>query len=537
MTRVPFAKLVGAIHGGWRWWWDGTNSRDELARVALTLSIPLLLILWLYTLRHKTWKGTHPLPPGPRGLPLVGNLPFLGPNLHQCFSQYARTYGPIFKLHLGNKLFVVVSSPSIAKEVYRENDIIFSNHDQPIAARVISYNGSNLVRCPYGPTWRMLRRVFVNELLNSRILDARYRLRRLEIRRMVRNLYTKNGTAINVGEVAFATTLNLLTSMLCGGELEWETMGTEFRRAVVETVELMGRRNISDFFPFLAWFDLQGVEREIKERVSWLDRVYEAMIEERVRLDGAVGEGGEKGEERKDILSMLLRIRNDGDAEVPLTDANLKGLITDLLVGGTNTTSTTVEWVMAELMHHPDINRRARQELAAVVGGPDAAVEESHVPRLKYLRAVIKEALRLHPVVPLLVPRVPSEPCVLGGGYLIPAGARVVTNVWAIHTDPWLWDSSAEFRPERFLNEGGGGGGGAEFRYFPFGAGRRRCAGLALVERMLPLLVATLLHAFEWRVPEGVELDLCERPGVTMTKEKPVLAIPTPRFSNPDIYG
>lgn len=203
------------------------------------------------------------------------------------------------------------------------------------------------------------------------------------------------------------------------------------------------------------------------------------------------------------------------------------------MVGGTSTTSTTVEWVMAELMHHPDIDRRTRQELAAVVGGADSAVEEFHVPRLKYLRAVIKEALRLHPAVPLLVPRVPSEPCVLGGGYLVPAGARVVTNVWAIHTDPALWDSPAEFRPERFLNEGGG----LQFRYFPFGAGRRRCAGLPLVERMLPLVVATLLHAFEWRVPDGVDLDLCERPGITLTKEKPLLAIPTPRFSNPDIHG
>lgn len=203
------------------------------------------------------------------------------------------------------------------------------------------------------------------------------------------------------------------------------------------------------------------------------------------------------------------------------------------MVGGTSTTSITVEWVMAELMHRPDIDRKARQELAAVVGGPDTVVEESHVPRLWYLRAVIKETLRFHPVVPLLVPRVSSEPCVLGGRYLVPTGAHVVTNVWAIHTDPELWDSPAEFRPERFLNEGGG----AEFRYFPFGAGRRRCAGLPLVERMLPLVVATLLHAFEWRVPEGVELDLCETPGIILTKERPVRAVPTPRFSNPDTYG
>jgi len=203
------------------------------------------------------------------------------------------------------------------------------------------------------------------------------------------------------------------------------------------------------------------------------------------------------------------------------------------MVGGTSVTSTTVEWAMAELMHRPEIKQRVQQELEKVVGR-DHTVDESHIPKLHYLRAVIKESLRLHAVVPLLVPRVPSQPCLVSG-YLIPKGTRVVTNVWAIHMDPEVWDDPSEFRPERFLTRSTHGT--REFSFFPFGSGRRRCPGLPLVERMLPLVLATLLHAFEWQLPEGVNFDLCERPGVTLTKERPVLAIPTPRIATSELYN
>lgn len=200
------------------------------------------------------------------------------------------------------------------------------------------------------------------------------------------------------------------------------------------------------------------------------------------------------------------------------------------MVGGTSVTSTTVEWVMAELMHRPEIKLRAQEELERVVGR-DRPVNESHIPKLHYLRALIKESLRLHAVVPLLVPRMPSQHCVVGG-YLIPKDACVVTNVWAIHTDSRVWDSPSEFQPERFLTTKNM----RECCFFPFGLGKRKCAGLPLVNRMLPLVVATLLHAFEWQLPDEVKFDLCERPGVTLTKKNPVLVIPTPRIAISELY-
>ncbi|XP_020599986.1 uncharacterized protein LOC110039303 [Phalaenopsis equestris] len=507
----------------------------------LTSPIPSITLFTFFLLTFARYiiirnlPQTNPLPPGPRRLPLLGNLSLLLlPNLHHRLARLSLTYGPIMHLRVGTKLWIVISSPKIAKQIFTENDVDFSDHEQPIAAAVISYGGANLVRCPYGPTWRMLRRVFVHELVNAKSMaDAAMELRRSAMKRAVRGIWARGrgGVAINVGELAFEVSLNMLMSMLCGDvkSVGWRDGGKEFRRVMKETVELLGRQNVSDYFPVISGFDLQGIKREMMKRVAWLDRVYEDMIEERMKLrECRVGEdgGGGSGEEKKDLLWKLLKIRDGEEPRVRLSHIQLKALIMDFLVGGTTGTWTTIEWLMAELMHRPETYHRALNELDTVVGRR-RTVEESDIPHLPYLRSLIKETLRRHSVIPLLVPRVPSRPITVAG-YLIPAGARVVTNVWAIQNDPQVWHEPHEFRPERFLDGGEGEGVAGGFGFFPFGAGRRKCAGLPLAERMLPFVAASLLHLFEWRMGEGV--DMKGRTGVTLTKEKPLVALAVARF-------
>lgn len=195
-------------------------------------------------------------------------------------------------------------------------------------------------------------------------------------------------------------------------------------------------------------------------------------------------------------------------------------------MGGTAGVWSTIEWLMEELLQRPDIQCRALDELDTVVGR-SRAVQETDISRLPYIRCLLKETLRHHAVIPLLVPRVAVRPCIIAG-YLIPPGARVVTNVWAIHNDPEVWDEPNEFRPERFL--AGEGGRVGEFGFFPFGAGRRKCAGLPLAERTLPLVVASFIQLFEWRLAEGEIPDLSERSGVTLNKKSPLRAVAVPRF-------
>ncbi|XP_039166576.1 flavonoid 3'-monooxygenase CYP75B137-like [Eucalyptus grandis] len=194
-----------------------------------------------------------------------------------------------------------------------------------------------------------------------------------------------------------------------------------------------------------------------------------------------------------------------------------------------------VEWAMTELMQNRDVMNKVVHELMEVVG-EDEMVEEHHLPKLKYLNAVIKEALRLHPAGPLLLPRTPHASCVVGG-YMIPKGSNVFLNVGYIQRDPKIWDRPLEFRPERFLEDPNEYDlSGNNFTYMPFGSGRRVCAGLALAERMLPYILASLLHSFEWELPQGVELDLLEKFGLVVKKMKPLVAIPKPRLSSPELY-
>lgn len=200
-----------------------------------------------------------------------------------------------------------------------------------------------------------------------------------------------------------------------------------------------------------------------------------------------------------------------------------------MVVGGTDTASNTIEFAMAELLNSPQIMKKAQQEIDQVVGN-DNTVEESHLHKLHYLNNILKEVLRLHPVLPLLVPHSPSESCIIGG-YTIPKGSRVFINAWAIQRDPSIWENPTEFRPERFLDNKLDYSG-HDFSYIPFGSGRRICAGLPMAERTVMYFLASLLHSFNWELPVGEKLDVSEKFGIVLKKKVALVVVPTPRLSH-----
>ncbi|XP_010053416.1 flavonoid 3'-monooxygenase CYP75B137 [Eucalyptus grandis] len=508
----------------------------SLPHLLLLLSGIFAISCWAWR-RSAEKKSSPSLPPGPAGLPLVGNLPFLDPELHTYFTALARKYGPVLKLQLGKKLSVIVTSPATAREVLKDNDIMFANRDVPAAARAATYGGCSLVWTPYGPKWRMLRKVCALRLLSNQKLDSVYDRRRREVRKTVRYLKIRAGSPVNVGEQMFLTVLNVITSMLWGGTVqgeERERLGADFRQVVSDITDLLGKPNISDFYPGLAQFDLQGIERQMIGLAKRFDRIFEQMIEKKLKMEGEGGKGSlDGGEKSKDFLQFLLELKDEEDAKTPLTMTGLKALLMDMVVGGTDTSSNTIEFAMAEIMNKPGILSKIQQELEAVVG-KDNIVEESHIRRLPYLHAVMKETLRLHPATPLLVPHCPSADCTVGG-YMIPKGSRVFINAWAIHRDPSIWSNPLEFCPERFLDSKVDYGGN-DFNYMPFGAGRRICVGIAMAERMVLHSLATLFHSFDWKLPEGEKMDLTEQFGIVLKKKKPLVAIPSLRSSDPHFY-
>ncbi|KAI3453589.1 hypothetical protein Pfo_010252 [Paulownia fortunei] len=476
--------------------------------------------------------------PGPAN---SGYLPFLNPNLHHQFTELAHNYGPIYKLWLGSKLIVVISSPSLIKQVVRDQDTIFANRDPPVAA-LVATGGIDILWSPYGPYWRDMRKLFVREMLSNNNLQASYELRKEEVRKVIRNVNTKIGKPIEIGELIFLTELRVIMSLLWGGmmdEEERERLGAEFREKVSKLVDLLGKPNVSDFFPCLARFDVHGIEKEMRALLPGVEEILDSVIDERMKMMTAGQVEGEERstERRKDFLGILLELKEQEVGErSSFGMAQIKAILMDIVVGGTDTTATTVEWVMAELLHNPGVMEKVQQELTDVVG-VNNIVEESYISKLHYLDAVVKETLRLHPPLPLLVPRFPSQSCIIGG-FTIPKESRVFLNMWSIQMDPQVWENPSEFQPDRFLNGTGNFDYmGNSFQYLPFGSGRRVCPGLPLAERMVMYLLATLLHSFEWRLPEGERIDLSENFGIVMRKRTPLFAIPYQRLPYLNLYA
>ena len=173
-------------------------------------------------------------------------------------------------------------------------------------------------------------------------------------------------------------------------------------------------------------------------------------------------------------------------------------------MAGTDTTSNSLEWAMAEVLRNPHIMAKAKEELKDVIG-KGKLVDEADISRLPYLQCIVKETLRLHPPVPLLIPR-KTETKVTLDGYIVPEGTQVLINVWAIGRDPSTWDNSFEFKPERFLNSELDVRG-RDFELIPFGGGRRICPGLPLAVRMLPVMLGALLNNFDWEINAGIGLE------------------------------
>lgn len=265
-----------------------------------------------------------PLPPGPRGLPIVGYLPFLGfDNLHLVFTDLARAYGPIYKLWLGNKLTVVISSPSLVKEVVRDHDIAFSEREATIAAQIITFGKNDIGFDSYSsPSWKNKRKILASDMLSNANLNACYDLRREKVMKMVGEVYENVGKPIDVGELAFRTLFSLIGNMVWGGEIRGEKrtmVESHFKEIFSEILVFLGKPNISDIFPAIAWFDIQGIERGMKKISESFNEFLDSLIEERMKK--------ETGEQKTDVLQMLLDLHKNQHSPSSLTMNQIKGIL------------------------------------------------------------------------------------------------------------------------------------------------------------------------------------------------------------------
>ncbi|KAG0495957.1 hypothetical protein HPP92_000648 [Vanilla planifolia] len=428
---------------------------------------------------------------------------------------------------MGTARAVVASSPSAACSFLKAHDAQFANRPSVVSAKDITYDGQNMVFANYGPRWKHLRKLSALHLLGGRALSNWAPIRSEEVGCMLAAIRDK-------GRIVLSDELVCMMANVIGratmSRRVFETQGKEaddFKEMIVELLTGGGLFNIGDFVPAIAWMDLQGVQAKMMRVHQRFDGMITRMVADHRQMAAE-----REREGRSDFLDLLMANRHGDDGE-SLSDVNIKGLIFDLFTAGTDTSSIIIEWAMAEMLRNPGILRRAQEEVDREVGRERRLVE-SDIRRLPYLRAVCKEAMRLHPSTPLSLPHFSFEACEVEG-YRIPGNTRLLVNIYAIGRDPDVWADPLRFEPERFLPGGRGEGVepmGSDFELIPFGAGRRICAGKQAGMLMVQYVLGSLIHSFDWRLPDGVlEIDMTEKPGLALPMAVPLSAVAEQRLA------
>ncbi|OMO67705.1 Cytochrome P450 [Corchorus capsularis] len=414
------------------------------------------------------------------------------------------------------------------REIVQNHDIAFSNRPRSTAAKALFYGCTDFGFTPYGEYWRQVRKISFVNLLSLRKVEWFQFVRDEEVEELINKIRRASvkSESINLSEMLMAVSTNIVSRCVFGKKLsgEEDKFGELSRRISV----LMLSFCVGDMFPYLRWMDLlTGFIPSLKQVSRELDVLFDKLIKD-IALELEDDDDDEDDIKKDDFVSTILRLQRDGLLEM---DLNIKAILVNMFVGGADTTSTTIEWVMAELMKHPNVMKKVQEEVRNVVGKgkgnkSKVMVNAEDINKMEYLKCVIKETLRIHPPAPL-APRETMASVKLGG-YDIPANITVFINSFAIHRDPNWWDDPEEFIPERFENSSVDYKG-QDLEFIPFGYGRRGCPGILFGIATLQCVMANLVYWFDWKLPAGEiphNLDMTELNGLAIKKKRPLHVLP-----------
>ncbi|CAN1257006.1 Desmethyl-deoxy-podophyllotoxin synthase [Linum perenne] len=422
-------------------------------------------------------------------LHLLGSLP------HRRLRDLAKSYGPhLMFLQLGETRNVVVSSAESAREVMKTHDLNFANRPVILAGTVMAFDSTD-------------------RLLEAAQEDMHRRAAQLQACAVLPPRSRRGGVPL------------------------WEKCGEaeEFMRLLKDGMVLSGGFHVEDLFPSMTWLHVLFGARSRMEKVSrGFDRILSGIINEHKRRRHKRRRRGHDDdvEERGDLVDILLKVQEKGELEIPFTDDNVKAIILDVFTGGSDTTSSLIEWTMSEMLRNPRVLYKAQEEVrqhSHLFSESKNIVEEANISELNYLKLVIKEALRLHPPIAMLVPRQNMENCEIDG-YTIPANTKIIINAWAIGRNPKYWTQPDMFYPERFIDSNIDYRG-FNFEFIPFGAGRRMCPGITFGITNVELVLANLLYHFDWVLPNGEkfeDLDMTETLGIMVNRKTNLCLVPIP---------
>ncbi|KAK7362771.1 hypothetical protein VNO77_04892 [Canavalia gladiata] len=512
----------------------------------LELAITFLVIALFMHLRPtpsaKSKALRHlPNPPSPKPrLPFIGHLHLLDqPLLHQSLIRLSERYGPIYSLYFGSMPTVVTSTPDLFKLFLQTHEASsFNTRFQTSAIKRLTYDNS-VAMVPFGPYWKFIRKVIMNDLLNATTVSKLRPLRSQEIRKVLKVMANSAEAQqpLNITEELLKWTNSTISRMMLG-ESE------EIRDIAREVLKIFGEYSLTDFIWPLKKLKVGKYEKRIDEIFNKFDPVIERVIKKRQEIRKMRKErNGElaEGEQSVVFLDTLLEFAEDESMDIKITKEQIKGLVVDFFSAGTDSTAVATDWALSELINNPRVLQKAREEVESVVG-KDRLVDEADIQNLPYIRAIVKETFRMHPPLPVVKRKCVSE-CEIDG-YVIPEGALILFNVWAVGRDPKYWDRPLEFRPDRFLENGAKGEAnpvdlrGQHFQLIPFGSGRRMCPGVNLATAGMATLLASVIQCFDLQVvgPHGqilkgndAKVSMEEQPGLTVPRANNLICVPLAR--------
>nr|ABK55756.1 P450 monooxygenase-like protein [Stylosanthes guianensis] len=518
------------------------------------LSLPTIFLVTLaLVLIYNTWKinksvdesnkNLQQAPKLPESLPLIGHLLLLGAKtpLAKILASFADNHGPIFRIRLGAYPALVISNKKAIKKCFTTNDVVLASRPKSSHGIHLGYNFAGFGFAPYGPYWTKLRKLAMLELLSPRRIESLRDVYESEIDTMINDLLSylggDSGVKVVISEWLERLTFNIIIKMIAGKRYfsylkdADDEESNRIVKLIKEFMHISGELVPSDLIPIVGWVPIQGqVLKNMKRIAKDLDAIVGSWVEEHdVKSDeDQKNKNNSSSSEKQYFIDFMLSVIEDDPTSGHTRDNIIKANIMNLMLAGSDTTSTTMTWILSMLLTNKHALKRAQEEIDLRVG-KDKSVKASDIKNLVYLQAIFKETLRLYPPGPLLVPHEAREDCYIQG-YYVPKGTRVFANVWKLHRDPSIWSEPEKFSPERFINGNGELNEDHNFEYLPFGSGRRACPESTFAIQVSFITLALLLQKFDLDVPMCETVDLREGLGITLPKLTPLQITLTSRI-------
>ena len=454
-------------------------------------------------------------------------------------------YGPVVSLRVGPSLSIFIADRRIAHAALVESGAALADR-HAVTRALLGESGNTISRSSYGPVWRLLRRNLVAETLHPSRVKL-FAPARAWVRRVLAEKLGREAEEAQAREQApppvmetFRYAMFCLLVLMCFGERLDEPAVRAIESAQYGWLMFVAKNtSVLAFWPALTRILFrdrlqEGLAARQRQKELFVPLIDARRVRKQQLVKNQGGAAVAPEEEttttttfEHSYVDTLLDIRLPEEGDRALTDDEISNLCSEFLTAGTDTTSTALQWIMAELVKNPDAQEKLYSEVKATCGDEQGEDAEEDTQKMPYLKAVVLEGLRRHPPAHFVLSHKAAEDMEVGG-YLIPKGASVNFTVAEMGWDEREWDRPMEFVPERFLAGGDGEGvdvtGSREIKMMPFGAGRRICAGLGIAMLHLEYFVANLVREFEWKEVPGDEVDFAETREFTTVMKKPLRA-------------